>query len=267
MAKSKRIYDYVGKDDFSRDLILSSIMLYPESAPERNRYTLKALLAAAASLEAEELKKLNESPGKTPEKIPVNIGAWLGNCIASLGGWKVAAYHLLEGQQPDFHEAVFSRMRSGAIAGWLLDLALSEQSSIQKAAISYCETYQEGNDFTDYFQDLPGKLNFQLNEENITNNIWGEFQGAAHLWAALIHFKPSKTVKTSSRPRTYLDFNAMKLDSEIKAPDGFMGFCLLADQYREMGLKFRPVRSTKSLLAQDKSWQIPVPAGLDKTLQ
>ncbi|MDR1083887.1 MAG: hypothetical protein LBP22_03275 [Deltaproteobacteria bacterium] len=258
MSDATRTFDPTGRDVFSRDLLISSIMMYPESPKERSRYATKALIEAAARHEDEEIRKSPERAGK----VQMNIGAWLGSCLSSFGGWRQMAGNLLFDQQPDFYESLAARMRAGAISGWLLDLALTEQSSIQKAAIAYCEEYQDGNEFIDRFKGLPGRFSFDLSEENLTSNIWGEFQGAAHLWAAFIHFEGDDTSSSSGPPRPYFNFNDLLFDAKGKnfqsqIPNGFDGFCLVAEWYRQNGIKFKPLRSTKPLLSPARSWRVP----------
>jgi hypothetical protein len=196
MSSTDRTFDPTWHDEFSHDIILSSLMLYPNSGQERSKYVLKAFLEAAAINEAHDLAKHPEYR----DEICSRIGTWLGGNLARLGGWQQLADLLLKSRQPEFHENFAIRMRSGVVAGWIMDVALMEKCSIQKAAILYCEVYQEKGERDELLGQMPKSLTFDLSEENITSNIWGEFQDVAHLWAALQHFQDSGTPSARFRP-------------------------------------------------------------------
>ena len=251
--KNDRVFDYAGLEPLLRDIVLSSIMLFPEAEEERTKYMIKLFLTIAAVQE----QKAHEAESTSSfQVVQKQIGIFFADCIAGLGGWQNVAQTLLVGQQHDFQSAVLTRMRSGMLAGWILDLALAEKSSIQKATTSYCEVFQEGNGHIEKFYDYPKSATFNVTEENIANNIWPDYQNVAHLWAACSHFKSTQDRLGSM---FYHCFDCFEPNSSMDIPAGYEGFCLVAEKYREQGVKFKPSRSTKPLLSNENCWRVTPP--------
>jgi hypothetical protein len=248
-----RIFDAGNLPPFIRDIMVSAIMLFPESEQDRHTYLVKtAIIKAAIEENAARTKKVTPS-FKTLQK---ELGDMVNNVIFSCGGWQNAAHSLLAGQQADFETEVFRARRNGTLAGWVLYQALVHKISISKAAGKYCEIYQEGNGYIERFYNSP--ISYDEDEGNLANHIYKNMKSVAHLWAACCEFEYSPNTD-KSKTAFYHEFDNFIPNSEMDIPGGYASFCMVAERHRAEGIKFKPPHAPAYLLPKDASWQIIPP--------
>lgn len=245
-------------DDIEFKLIhLTAVMCWPseEEAKARQHYILREYLGLAAS---EFNKIMSEEKPEAQTDASIHIGQWLGESIATYGGWPALANATIgPGQKSSPVSIVRDRARQGVVASWILKEVLISRSGIYGAAKKWAaEQIPKIKKLTK--TSIPAGKKFSIqNERTIQNHLWPQFKDAAHLWAAFYDGK----IKQGKAHR-YLPLDNFKpINSFAKKgiAEGLKGFLDLSSFYLEEGRKHTPPTGptvNDPTMSQITAWEI-----------
>jgi len=247
------VYDLSSCSKFESSAVLTSICLFPKSKEKRDEYL--AILFSHCLVVLDKLIK--SSDVSDPEGLNKQY-----RYIESLKNKYIAPsviYELFCNQNTSkFVKNISERAFMFSVVGNILDMALMKNVSVGRAAILYCEAFQEQAGMIPYLlHELVSKIN--KDEGNISSNIWPEFQDVAHLSAAMIHLSPPRNnMEDGSWKATVEPFNFHIFCNHgtSNAPATLEGFLSLAEGYRQAGIQYKCPKSSKFLMSEEKSWQI-----------
>ena len=223
-----RIFDHtLCTDPIERNIVLTGIMLFPDSTEQRTDYIYQATIHHLKTLSEEQNGKADEA-----------LFTRLQQIIAQNGSFKWLAQREEKATTKPLADLFASRLIRGHIAAYMLKKMMDEGLSISQAAASYLNL-REIHSESAYFQSIM-QIKPNMSETDLTGNVWREFKSVAHLYA------PFLSSKQIIHP-PFIDFDEFNTPSDNEK--GFHAFACATRDYAHCIVK-------KQLFGENILWKL-----------